>query len=309
MDLDFKPEFIEHYSKLPDWEEFRETLATPAKKSIRVNTLKTTVEELVGRLETDWKLTPIPWCSEGFWIEDRRGLRWDIGNIPEHNQGLFFIQEAASMIPALVLDPQPGERVLDLCASPGGKTTQIAEYMQNTGELVANDIRGDRIAILERNLKRMDVTNCIVSMKPGQHYRDDKFDRVLVDAPCSATGTMRGSIDAIDAWDPQVAERISFEQRSLLHHAYCVLKRGGLLVYSTCSLEPVENEAVVDYLLKRHKKTEVDEILLPGLEKSEPVREYNNQVFDERVSKTLRIWPQDNNTDGFYIAKIRKTRK
>ncbi|ODS42638.1 MAG: hypothetical protein MSIBF_04875 [Candidatus Altiarchaeales archaeon IMC4] len=309
MPLEFPGAMVERYSKLTKWNKLRERLLVPSRKSIRVNTLKNDVDEVFDELAPDWNLAPVPWCPEGFWISDKKGERKDIGNIPLHQTGGFYIQEAASMIPAIVLDPKPYEMILDICASPGGKTMQIAQYMNNTGRIVANDIREDRVAILERSIERMGAKNCEVTMKPGQQFKDMRFDRILVDAPCSGTGTMRGCPDDIKNWNPDVSKRISYTQKSLLHHAYCVLKKGGVMVYSTCSMEPEENEGVVDWLLKRHKKTELETAGIRGLKTSPPAMEFEGEKYDERVSLCLRIWPQDNDTDGFFVAKIKKPRK
>jgi len=297
-------EFEKRYSELTNYDAFLESISKPFRKSIRVNTLKTTVEEVKENLN-DWKLEQIPWCDEGFWIADKKEERTDIGNIPEHNGGHFFIQEAASMIPVTILDPQPGEKILDICASPGGKTTQIAQYMNNSGSILATDVRDDRIAILKRNVERMGV-NCEVKKSSGQQLKDLKFDRILVDAPCSGTGNVR--LESISEWNPKVTARIVGEQKSLLHSAYCLLKKGGLLIYSTCSLEPEENEAVVDWLLDRHKKTELEDIDFAG-KRSDSFLEYGEAKYDSSISKCLRIWPQDNDSAGFFVAKIRKLKK
>ncbi len=294
--------FKEKYEKLTNWAEFGKFFY-PVEKSIRVNTLKISVSELRKRLEKKFKVIQIPWCPEGFWISSRYKNEIHLGSLEESEQGLFYIQEAASMIPPLVLNPKPKEKILDMCASPGSKTTQIAQYMQNKGTLIANDIRKDRIAILERNLKRTGSI-AVVTMQPGQQFKDVKFDKILVDAPCSGTGTIRNTLNFKD-WNPETFERLSFEQKSLLHSAYNILKKGGLLVYSTCSMEPEENELVVDWLLKRHKKTNLEEITI-NLKRSKPILTYNKQKLDTRIKKTLRIWPQDNNTSGFFVAKIRK---
>ncbi len=297
----------ERYSALTDWSKLKSCLLSPARKAIRVNTLKATAAEVKKQLSKEWALEQVPWCREGFWIKPKEEIKsLSMGSLPQHTSGHFFIQEAASMVPAMVLGPEPGERVLDMCASPGGKTTQLAALMNNSGEIVANDIRPDRIAILKRNIARLGVTNCKVTMMPGQQFKDIKFDRVLVDAPCSATGNMRGNLEGMSKWSPEIFRRLAFEQRSLLHHAYCVLKRGGLLVYSTCSLEPEENEAVVDWLLKRHKKTEMEEITIKGINRSRPIAGFGGTAYDVRVSRCLRLWPQDNDTNGFFVAKLRK---
>ncbi len=298
----------EHYSRLTKWDELERCLGTPLRKSIRINTLLKPIKEVIDSISKEWTLTQIPWCKEGFFIKDKEGKRKDIGNIAGHNEGFFYVQEAASMIPAIVLGPKPGESVLDMCASPGGKTTQMAQMMINTGRIVAADIREDRIAILKRNVERMGAENCEIVKKPGQQFKDVKFDKILVDAPCSGTGTMRTQ-EEIDKFEPEIAKRLCFEQRSLLHSAYCVLKKGGVMAYSTCSLEPEENEAVIDWLLKRHKKTELEEIKIEGIKRSEPIMEYDGVKFDERVKKCLRLWPQDNDTAGFFVAKIRKAQR
>jgi NOL1/NOP2/sun family putative RNA methylase len=305
MTLSLPEGFKEHYSNLTDWDNFEKCLGSLLRKSIRVNTLKASVEDVLKRLNQEWVLEKVSWTDEGFFISHKEGKRQDIGNIPEHNEGLLYVQEASSMIPAIVLDPKPGELILDMCASPGSKTTQIAQMMQNKGKIVAADIRDDRIAILKRNIARMGITNCEIVKKPGQQFKDLQFDRILVDAPCSGTGTMRMQED-IDRWNPAVAARMSFEQKSLLHSAYCVLKKGGILVYSTCSLEPEENEAVIDWLLKRHKKTKLEEIKISGIKRSKPILEHRGKKFNEKISRCLRIWPHDNNTSGFFVAKIKK---
>ncbi len=298
--------FKEHYSYITDWDKFESILGKPLRKSIRVNTLKTTVQDLRLKLETEWCLTPIPWIDTGFFIEHNESRRDDVGNIPEHNQGFFYVQEAASMIPVIALDPKPSEKILDMCASPGSKTTQIAQATQNEAKISACDVREDRIAILKRNLERIGA-KAIVMQKSGQQWKDAKFDRILVDAPCSGTGTMRTQ-EEINQWDLKISERMSFEQKSLLHSAYCVLKKGGILVYSTCSLEVEENEVVVDWLLKRHKKTELKDIKINGLNHSNPILKYDEMTFDARIKNCLRVMPHDNNTSGFFIAKFLKLR-
>lgn len=299
--------FIEHYSALTSFDEFEECLGKPLRKSIRINTLKTSVEALLKRLREEWELVQIPWVQNGFFIKHKKGMREDIGNIPGHAEGLFYIQEAASMIPALVLEPKPGELVLDMCASPGGKTTQMAEVMQNKGKIVAADVRDDRIAILKRNVARMGATNCEIVKRPGQQLKNGLFDRILVDAPCSGTGTMRLQED-VAKWNPGIARRMSFEQKSLLESAFKILKKSGVIVYSTCSLEPEENEEVIDWLLRKHKKAELEEINVAGLKKSNPILDHREKRFDKRISRCLRIWPQDNDSSGFFVARIVKRR-
>lgn len=301
--IEFKEEFVKRYSKLTDWEEFRKYSLSFLRKSIRVNTLKISSTELLKRLEKNWYFEKIPWCKEGYWIEHKKG-RLDVGNTREHALGYYYIQEAASMIPPEVLEPKPGDIVMDMCASPGSKASQTAQKMENKGLLVANDITGERLAALGINLQRMGVSNCIVTQVPGEKITGLKFDKILLDAPCSGTGTIRKSIKTIKMWNPQMIKHIAGIQRKLLMNAITLVKPGGTLVYSTCSLEPEENEAVIDYALSKGG-IKLEEVELQ-IKKAKPVMEFEGKVYDKELKNCLRIWPQDNDTEGFFVAKIRK---
>lgn len=308
-----KPGFIDRYQALlgPRYEEFMKYSLSYITKSIRVNTLKITPQELVARLEKDWILTPVPWCPEGFFIEYRHGKRFDIGNLPEHQLGYFYVQDAASMIPPIVLDPQPGEHVLDLCAAPGSKTTQMAAKMENSGVLFANDVTGDRLKPLGLNLQRAGIKNTIVTLRAnGAFIKGAKdgslqFDRVLIDAPCSGTGTIRRSLKTLQMWSPNLVHRLVAEQRRVIELGFGVLKPGGTMVYSTCTQEPEENEGMVSWLLARHPDAELLPIDL-NIVRSEPITEFNKEIYNPETTKCLRIYPQDNNTEGFFVARIRK---
>ena len=218
-DITFKPKFIERYSKLTDWEAFKQCSLSFLRRSIRVNTLKISVNELKKRLTNNWNLEQIPWCNEGFWIEHSKKERRDIGNLIEHSLGYFYTQEAASMIPPIVLEPKPNDIVLDIAASPGSKTTQIAQYMQNKGILIANDYTYERMKPLTMNLQRCGVTNSIITLMEGQWFRKAgiEFDKVLVDAPCSGTGTIRKSLKTIGIWNPDMVRRLSITPVSYTH--------------------------------------------------------------------------------------------
>ncbi len=310
-EIEFKQRFIERYSALTDFEAFKKISMTFLRRSIRVNTLKIGIAALKKRLENDWELTPVPWCKEGFWIDHKgRGddYRRDIGNLIEHSLGYIFIQEAASMIPPVVLDAKPGEHVLDMCASPGSKATQIAQYMKNQGVLVANDYRSDRMKALGLNIQRMGITNCLTTMMEGRFFKGLEFDRILLDAPCSGTGTIRKSLKTLRIWNPVMIKRLAGTQKQLIRTAFDNIRAGGTLVYSTCSLEPEENEAVVDSLLENAPDAHLEAFRLKGLKRSEPVNEFNGRRFSSEIGKCLRIWPQDNDTEGFFVAKIRKGR-
>lgn len=301
----FKEKFIERYGELTDWNEFKKYNLSFLRKSIRVNTLKISVNKLVERLKDDWVLTPIPWCNEGFFIEHKQG-RLDLGNTYEHALGYYYVQEAASMIPPLALDPQPGDLVLDMCAAPGSKTSQISQYMNNEGLIIANDMSGARLAALGMNMQRMGARNVVITLQLGQRFGDqnNKYDRILLDAPCTGVGTIRKSPKTINMWNPQMVKRILNIQKKLIVSAWKCLKPGGTLVYSTCSTEPEENEGVVDFLCNTFDDVVPQQIDL-NLKKGKPIMEFEGNSYSN-VEHVLRLWPQDNDTEGFFVSKFMK---
>lgn len=305
--VEFKQKFVERYNQLTDFEEFkRYSLAFP-RRSIRVNTLKMTVVDLKARLAKDWELSPVPWCKEGFWLRNIKDGRRDIGNLKEHSMGYIYVQEASSMIPPIVLDPKPGEIVLDMCAAPGSKTSQIVAMMQNTGLLFANDYKGIRLAPLGINLQRVGATNAVITLMQGQWFAKSgiEFDRILVDAPCSGTGTVCKSLKTLKIWNPNMVKRLAATQKKLAEVAFNVLKPGGVMVYSTCSNEPEEDEGVISWLLEKFENMEIMDIKL-DINRSDPLTEFEGNIYNDEVRKCLRIWPQDNHTEGFFVCKIRK---
>jgi NOL1/NOP2/sun family putative RNA methylase len=304
--LEFKEKFIERYSKLTDWEEFKKYSLMFLRRSVRVNTLKISVEECKKKLEKNgWKLKQIPWCKEGFWILHETGRR-DIGNTIEHQLGYIYVQEAVSMIPPIVLDPKPYEIVLDMCASPGSKSSQMSAMMENKGVLVANDSTTLRMVPLDSNLQRVGALNNIITLMSGERFHEFEFDKILVDAPCSGTGAIRKSLKTIETWNPHVVRRLAGLQRKLIETAFNNLKKNGVMVYSTCSVEPEEDEDIVDYLLGKYSNARLEEISLKGLKRSDCVLEFEDKKYNPEVRKCLRIWPQDNDTEGFFVSKIKK---
>ncbi|MFH0868325.1 MAG: NOL1/NOP2/sun family putative RNA methylase [Candidatus Woesearchaeota archaeon] len=307
-EIEFKEKFIERYEKLTNFEEFKKYSLSFLRRSIRVNTLKISIEDLKKRLEKTWNLEQIPWCNEGFYIEHIKKERRDIGNLIEHSLGYFYTQEAASMIPPIVLEPEENEIVLDIAASPGSKTTQIAALMKNKGILIANDLTTERMKPLSLNIQRCGITNCIITLMQGQWFKKSniEFDKILVDAPCSGTGTIRKSLKTLRIWNPNMVKRLAGTQKQLIETAFNILKQNGTLVYSTCSLEPEENEAVIDFLLNKYENAKVEEINLNNIKRSNPILEFEKQKYSEEVKKCLRIWPQDNDSEGFFVSKIKK---
>ncbi|MCK4670133.1 MAG: NOL1/NOP2/sun family putative RNA methylase [Nanoarchaeota archaeon] len=305
--LEFKPKFVDRYSALTDWKTFEKISMEYLRRSIRVNTLKISVAELKKRMK-NWNLKQVMWCKEGFWIEHKEGRR-DIGNTIEHSLGYIYVQEAASMIPPLALGAKPGERVLDMCAAPGSKTTEIAAMMKNKGLIVANDISSDRMKSLGINMERCGITNAIITRMKGQQFKDKglMFDRILVDAPCSGTGTIRKSYKTVRIWNPIMVKRLAGMQKQLVETAYLLLKPSGTMVYSTCSCEPEENEGIVSHVLNKFKDMRMQNILL-DIKRSPPVLEFEGEKYHPDVRKCLRIWPQDNDTEGFFVAKFKKSK-
>jgi len=307
--VELKEAFVNRYQALlgPDYDRFIEYSFSYLRKSIRINTLKADVDDIKRRLEgQDFILEQVPWCKQGFYIEHKSGRR-DIGCTIEHQIGYYYVQEAASMIPPVVLNPQEGEIILDMCASPGSKSTQIAQYLHNTGIIISNDLTTKRIAPLSINLQRCGAYNSIITIMHGASFQrlDMEFDRILVDAPCSGVGAARKSLKTFLMWNPQMVKRLSATQKALIESAYSKLKKGGTLVYSTCTLEPEENEGVISFLLNNHPDASCEPIEL-ALERGKPVMEYNDLKYNEGVSNTLRLWPFNNDTEGFFVSKIRK---
>lgn len=296
---EFKEKFIERYSKLTNFEKFKEYSTKKQDKSIRVNTLKIKVSEFKLK---DFELKQIPWCKGGFWVF---GERTDLGNLIEHGLGYFYIQEASSMVPCLVLNPNENDFVLDIAAAPGSKTTQLAAMMKNNGFIIANDSSYKRIKALGANLQRCGVSNAVVTIMDGMNFKGYNFDKILLDAPCSGTGTIRKSPNTIVEWSPGIVRKLAGIQKRLIKNSFENLKVGGVLVYSTCSVEPEENEGVVSYLLDNFDNAVLEKIKLK-IKSSSPILEFEGYKYNKEVSKCLRIWPQDNKTDGFFVAKIKK---
>ncbi len=302
-----KEELAKRYKSIfkKEFYGFLESVKKPFLNSIRVNTLKISVEELKERLKSKgWKIKQFDWYEHGFFVFKPESK---LGATLEFSLGYYYVQEAASMVPPLILDPKPGEVILDVCAAPGSKTTQMAQLMKNRGIIVANDVKLDRLVALGANLQRCGVANTIVTQMDGIKFAKlkQKFDKVLVDAPCSGTGTLRSNPVVINEVSIGGIKRLSKLQKRLVLAGLNSLKEDGVLVYSTCSLEPEENEEVIDFLLKK-EDAEIEKIRLKKFKFRKGLKSWEEKEFDGRVKKCVRIYPQDNFTDGFFIAKVRK---
>ena len=213
------------------------------------------------------------------------------------------------MLPPLILDPQPGEYVLDMAAAPGSKTTQMAQMMKNTGVIVANDISIERVRALSHNIDKLGVVNTIVTELDGYkfgRFLEGRMDRILIDAPCSALGTLHKTYEPLRWWSWGVVGNLVRTQKGLILAAYRALKPGGRMVYSTCTLVPEENEGIVNFLLQRHPEAEILDVPDFGLKMEEGITEWKRNTYDERIKKTRRLYPFENQTEGFYFALIRK---
>lgn len=294
--VEWKEAFIRRYAQITDVDKFLEASVQRMRKSLRVNTLKTTVKEIQARFPG---LQQIPWCDEGFFIQKQA-----VGNTMEHYLGYIYLQGAASMIPPVVLKPKPGDMVLDMCASPGSKTSQMAAMMKNEGLLVANDNKIERLKPLALNLQRCGVSNTVITLMEGRWFKH-KYDKILLDAPCSGMGTIRKSPNTPQMWNPNTIKKLAGIQRQLMTTAFDALEENGTMVYSTCTLEPHENEAVVNFLLEKYDNAKLESFTL-DMKRGKAVEAFEGETYDPEIKKCLRVWPQDNDTEGFFVAKIRK---
>jgi len=308
MKMEFKSEFIKRTKELMGREsgELLEWLMKPLKQAIRVNTLKISVNDLLSRLKLKgWSIRKVDFAEGGFWIDEREE---SLGNTIEHFLGYYYAQEPASMIPPLILKPEKDDVVLDCCASPGSKTTQMAAMMNNQGLIIANDVSIDRIKILKINMQRMGVSCGVITRRSGQAFSrmTDFFDKVLIDAPCSAEGAMRKKPYIAQEWRVNMIAKLSAIQNQLIEAGFKSLKQGGSLVYSTCTLAPEENEGTINFLLNKYPNARLEKVELSGLKTRPGITSWEGKSFNDEVTNTARIYPMDNDTEGFYVAKVIK---
>jgi len=317
--MEFKSSFIERFKPIlkEEFDDFIEANKKPLKKSFRINRLKVRTEKdvkaLLNRLkEKGLILKKVPWYDYGYFVEFREENRYDLGNLFEHFLGEIYIQEATSMIPPLVMDLESitsGSLILDVAAAPGSKATQIAELTNDKAIIFANEKDYSRLAPLKINFERLGAKNVIILSKDGKELDfQNQFDRILLDAPCSGSGIIRKSESAIKFYNPNKLDLLSNLQRKLFENAFHLLKKGGVLVYSTCSIDPEENEFLVEWALNTFKNLTLENIELKGIKRGKQIVNFNGKKVSKDIrNKVLRIWPQDNDTGGFFIAKFRKS--
>ena len=268
-----------------EYPAFLAALERPRAVALRYNPLKGDAPVM------DFQAAPVPWEPQGYYYDPaaRPGLH------PYHEAGVYYLQEASAMAPVALLDPRPGERVCDLCAAPGGKTTQIAGRMLGEGFLLCNEINPKRAKILSRNIERMGVANTLVTNEHPQRLAErfeGFFDRVLIDAPCSGEGMFRKEEAAVTDWSQETVEMCARRQAEILHSGAAMVRPGGRLVYSTCTFAPEEDEWAVEAFLETHP-----DFLLETIE---------NPWFDCVKPGMYRMWPHKLLGEGHFAAVLRR---
>ena len=287
------------------FDDFVAACQRPLRRSIRVNTLKISVGAFLDLVSPyGWQLTPVPWCEEGFWIERDDEESLPLGSTAEHLSGLFYIQEASSMLPvaALFADGNQPERVMDVAAAPGSKTTQIAARMNNRGAILANEFSASRVKVLHANISRCGIHNVALTHFDGRVFGaalPEAFDAILLDAPCSGEGVVRKDPDALKNWSVESNLEIAATQRELIDSAFHALRPGGTLVYSTCTLNRDENEDVCLWLKQRYADA-VEFLPLDSL--------FDSARHAATPEGFLHVFPQIYDCEGFFVARLRKTR-
>jgi len=315
--LELKELYVERIKKIfdneKDFQEYLDILKVEPVKSIRCNTLKISIEDLKKKLEDKgWKIKqPFKDYPEVMIIESKL-MPGEIGRAMEHLLGYYYVQELASMLPVMALQPQENEIVLDLCAAPGSKTTQMAAKMNNTGTIIANEVSMGRIKILANNTERCGVTNTIITKKEGaalcEKFKRDgiTFDKILLDAPCSGEGTLRSTPKTYKMWNINTVRKLSSVQKNLFASAFEILNVDGEMIYSTCTHAPEENERIVNFALEKFGDRIKIEIIKLPVSTRPGITKWEEEKYSEDVKFSCRVYPQDNDTEGFFLAKFKK---
>ena len=276
----------------------------PLTPSIRVNSLKIEVQILENRLKAKgFKLEPINWISHGFNVIKAPN---SLGSTHEFLQGYYYLQSVATMIPPLVLQPAPGETVIDMCAAPGGKATHLAQIMNNEGNLILIERNLKRIPALETNIRRMGVMNSIIINEDAVNLSKMNLmaDKILLDAPCTGEGLIKQDPSRKKSKTMKDIEKLSAVQRKLLQAGLNSLNLGGQLLYSTCSIAPEENELVVDEVLKDCSNYTI--VRIPIKYGVNGITEVYNKTLREDIKYSQRLYPHIHNTIGFFVCLIQR---
>ena len=305
MDAPIPERFRSRYCPLvDDPDAFLLSLQTMLPKSFRVNSLKSSAAEITERFAGyGIGIRQMGWYGDAF-VSDTP----DIGSTLEHFSGKIYFQELVSMMPPLLLrkELEQARVVLDACAAPGSKTTQMAALMGNRGTIVANDVAYPRIRALKFNIEKTGTINAVISNRDLRNFPQMQFEVVLLDAPCSSEGTMRKNSEMFSGWSERAVESNARQQSQLVLKAFDLLSSGGVMVYSTCTFAPEENECILDHLLANRAEARLEPISIEGFKTSRPLEEWKGRTFHDEVRKAMRIWPHHNDTGGFFMARVVK---
>ncbi len=299
----FEENLFEKYRNIiPDFEAFLERITKPLGNYIRVNGLRIGKEKLVSLLTSRGLKCRSSFLADHF-IEIPEGVQ--PGILLEYHLGLFHPQTLTSAIPVMALNVKENDLVLDMCAAPGGKTSHLAELMKNTGLIVANDKNVSRLISLRANLKRLGVLNTAVTMNRGEQYPlETSFPRILLDVPCSSEGRYLIGENGKVLYRGRIGKGLPQVQKQLMHRALKLLRPGGILVYSTCTYNPEENESVIQYALEKFE-VKLEEINL-DFPHELGLTEWEGRKYDDSIRKCWRIYPHRTNSVGFFVAKLVK---
>jgi 16S rRNA (cytosine1407-C5)-methyltransferase len=290
--------------------EAERLLSIPRSQSIRVNTLRSDTSSAKQALKAlNVELQEVTWMPEGFFVTRNLEAARDSTSA----QAAIYIQNAASWLPVLALDPQAGESILDVCAAPGGKTSHIAQLTQNRAFITANDNSRPRLLKLQRNLERLGAEGVNYTLhdatKLSQKLEIASFDKILLDAPCSGEGMMTlEDRKSFESWSVAHIKRLQQLQKKLIVQAWHLLKPGGTLVYSTCTMAPEENEAVIEYLLRHNDDAHIEslETLARDLpNRTQAVTSWNDRQYSPELAKSLRLIPSEY-VEAFFVVRLRK---
>lgn len=297
--------FQEKMKKLLGEEEYTkylESFEQKNKSGLRVNTSKISVEDFLKICP--FELEPVPWTTNGFYYNPEL----QPAKHPFYFAGLYYLQEPSAMSPAAFLPVEEGERVLDLCAAPGGKTTELGVKLNGKGVLITNDISNSRAKALLKNVELFGLSNAIVLSEPPAKLASrfgGYFDKILIDAPCSGEGMFRKDPPIMKNWEKTGVEFYANLQREILPEAIKMLRPGGMLLYSTCTFSPEENEQSIEYLLSLDEGLSLVELpMFDGFDTGHP--EWG-LTGNEELKKTRRIWPHKVAGEGHYVALLKKS--
>ena len=295
-----------------EFEDFLACYEQPSISGLRVNTLKIKPEDFIKI--TPYSLNPVPWCVNGYQIQDEDSSGQNPGKHPYHAAGLYYLQDPSSMAPASIHSLPPGALVLDLAAAPGGKTTHLAAMMQNQGTIIANEIHPKRVWDLAENLERCGVTNAVVlNETPGKlagHF-GAVFDLVLLDAPCSGEGMFRKSTRAVTDWSLELVRGCAVRQEEILGYAARLIRPGGFLIYSTCTFSLEENENLLGKFLERMENKGdnfeiVDISKVVGFNAGITTELEFSSAINKQISRTVRLWPHHQGAEGHFLALLQR---